>query len=433
MPDSAAVARQTDDDGPARSRQRPPARHACRAAGSITLIVPLIVPSSSQRRRRARPAARRQQPAAAHRDERAQPQPVLVTNQLDAVSYYVVGHDPPPAVRPAVLPDRLLVRRHRAAPGWSSAPRPSARCSASGSAGSRRRRTRSCSSRRTTSICLFAGAAGMRVPAFFVTQHHRHDRPALPDPAGSARRSSDRSTSVLGFIARLPRAAAGGVDLVLRRRDGARAPAGRRGHRRRSRRPIDEDARTSRRLAVAGGAGSDRWSTSSSSAQASGKARPAPERLAVEVRRRRRSPRWIDSAEPVGRRRSTGAPTGRPLRIGDAPRPPGLGHRRRGAPTRRAARRGGSGARWRGSRCRSRAARPPAGGRPRDLAPASARRWPPPSRAPSGSVLDTSAPMPSPTSRRSAQARRAARVASSRCQCRDPRPPPPPAWRAGRR
>ena len=32
-------------------------------------------------------------------------------------------------------------------------------------------------------ICLFAGAAGMSVPGVLRHQRHRHDRPALPDPA----------------------------------------------------------------------------------------------------------------------------------------------------------------------------------------------------------------------------------------------------------
>ena len=44
-------------------------------------------------------------------------------------------------------------------------------------------------------ICLFAGRGGHERPRLLHHQRDRHDRPAVPDPAPRARRSSGRSTT----------------------------------------------------------------------------------------------------------------------------------------------------------------------------------------------------------------------------------------------
>ena len=102
--------------------------------------------------------------------------------------------------------------------GWSGAPRPGARRCARSSSGSARPRTRSSSSPPTSYVCLFAGAAGMPLRAFFAVNIAGTHLPAVAGPPvrrgvrGPDRRRGRLDRRPPGPAAGAQRRAGGAVD-----------------------------------------------------------------------------------------------------------------------------------------------------------------------------------------------------------------------------
>ena len=126
VPDSAVVATERRGD------RTPPGRHTLK----ILVAPDHRADRDLERRRRAGPEARRGQPAAAHRHERAEPQPDPGHQPARRRQLLRGRHRPAAAVGSAVLPHRLLVRRHRPHVDGAADQDLRHRCSASGSGGS---------------------------------------------------------------------------------------------------------------------------------------------------------------------------------------------------------------------------------------------------------------------------------------------------------
>ena len=104
MPDSAVVATES------RGQRTPPGRHTLKLL--VVPIVALIVISNVGDA--LAPKLVESNPLLLIAMNARNRNLILVTNQLDAVSYYGVATAPAAALGPALLPHRLLVRRHRA-------------------------------------------------------------------------------------------------------------------------------------------------------------------------------------------------------------------------------------------------------------------------------------------------------------------------------
>ena len=317
MPDSPAVATEEPERGFEVRGRTPPGTHTLKL-----LAVPDHRPDRHlERRRRARPAAGRQPPAAADRDERSQPQPDP-------------GHQP-------ARRRQLLRRRHACACSLSDplffligywygdtaldvdgAAHQDVRQDAAPVGGLVRQGrvpARVHRAQQRTSACSPA-PPGMSVAGVLRRQHQRARSSGSTSSAGSARPSRRRSTTCSAssrdyrtplLIVSIVVFAVMMVNELRQTQGGGRRARGR--HRRGAAR-----ARAARQLSGRGG--SERCSTSSaSSAHASGKAEPAPERLAVEVR-----PEPIAEVHRRARARATRRPPGRrrPPRARRPRRPP---------------------------------------------------------------------------------------------------------------